>query len=728
MYNTSSTYKEAVREAGRQFVPHLSITLEDGSRLTLGTGDIMQGGFTVEDGVSAPNSFQIGCACMRQLTVVLNNQTGKFAGKDFNGATLTASVGLVLPDGVEENIPQGTFTVDEATDNGATITLTALDDMDKLDRLYTESTLQYPATLAQILRDCCAVCGVALQTQSFLNDDYVVTTRPDDTNLTFRQMVSYIAQLAGCWAVIGHNNRLELGWYDFERFVVEDGLDGNTDTADGNTDSYDGGIFKVSTYGEGSKTVLRPAELDQLQSATIANTDITVTGVQVVPANDDDTAYLAGKEGYVLSIEGNPLVQGNCEALAWSVWSKIAPIVIRPCNVSSRADPSWEAGDVAYVTDRKGVKHRTIISNRTYAIGGWEKISADAETASRKQSSYSNTSHIVQAARKETAKKIAAYDLQVKYLNDLMSLSMGFYRTVVTSDDGSSVAYLHDKPLLEESQTIWKNTVDGFAVSTDGGVTYTAGMDSSGNAVVNVLSAKGINADWIKTGILESANGESTINMDDGTFNLGGGKFVFSSGERLSLEGDISCYQGENGIEIKAYENDYSPVILIKCGTRYPESQIRSDNTGALLLLAGTMLIVEAPLGAQFRDTNVTIGGTLNVAGNIYSNGIQVTSDRDKKTDIQPAECDALSKLHDLKFYSYSLLGDKKQTDSARTMQKNHVSIGIMHDEAPEEIRTHDATDSKSIDLYAYVNLLAKAVQELTAKVETLESQLQGKE
>ena len=57
-----------------------------------------------------------------------------------------------------------------------------------------------------------------------------------------------------------------------------------------------------------------------------------------------------------------------------------------------------------------------------------------------------------------------------------------------------------------------------------------------------------------------------------------------------------------------------------------------------------------------------------------------------------------------------------------------HVELGVMHDEAPQEIQTHDAEGSKSIDLYAYINLLAKAVQELTAKVEALESHSKSKE
>ena len=729
MRNTTSTYKEAVRESGREFVPTLTAILADGTSLTLGANDIMQGGFTVEDGVSAPNTLQVGCACMKQLTVVLNNYENAFAGKDFTGAVLTASVGLMLPDGTEETVSFGSFTVDEAVDNGVTITLTALDDMEKLDRPYAESTLQYPATLSQILQDCCSNCGVILGNSRLLNDSYTVAARPDDANLTFRQMVSYVAQLAGCWARMSRGY-LMLDWYDYDRFVVEDGLDGNTDTADGLTDNYDGGIFDTPTYGTGSHKVLRPAELDQLQSSTIAAADITVTGVQVIPADDNDTAYLAGKEGYVLSIEGNPLVQGGYDDLAWSLYGKIGPLTFRPCSLSSRGDPSWEAGDVAYVTDRKGIRHRTVISNLTYSIDGWEKISADAETVSRKQSSYSNTTKIVQAARKEVAKKISAYDLQVRYLNDLMSLSMGFYRTEEIAEDGSMVAYLHDKPELSESMTIWKNTIDGFAVSTDGVATWTAGMDSNGNAVVNVLSAKGINADWINAGCIQSqTNPNISINLDSDTI-----KIQNNAGEGLSIgEDGNAVFSGR----IVWGEHDY--IEKESDGKTY----LVSTDDLIILQLYGSVKIPEGYTQVKWLEASsgihssgaLSVSGNATIGGELYVNGVQVTSDRAKKTNIQPVDCSALDRVRSLKFYSYDM-AESGEESSARVHAAStenassgyQVAIGIMHDEAPEEIRTHDTSGSKSIDLYAYINLLAKAVQELSAKVETLESQLQSKE
>jgi hypothetical protein len=78
---------------------------------------------------------------------------------------------------------------------------------------------------------------------------------------------------------------------------------------------------------------------------------------------------------------------------------------------------------------------------------------------------------------------------------------------------------MHDKPTLAESMKIWKQTADAFAVSTDGGVTYTAGFDVEGNAVVNILSAIGVNADWVRTGKLLSNDGATLIDMAYGVAN-----------------------------------------------------------------------------------------------------------------------------------------------------------------------------------------------------------------
>lgn len=126
----------------------------------------------------------------------------------------------------------------------------------------------------------------------------------------------------------------------------------------------------------------------------------------------------------------------------------------------------------------------------------------------------------------------------------LIANSLGFYETSEIDAEGRRIAYLHNKPLLSESTVIWKYTVQGFTWSTDGGATWNGGINADGNATLKTLSALGINADWIKTGVIKSLNGKSEINMDTGEANLYG---------KLTTQNDSNGYSIEcapGGIQI----------------------------------------------------------------------------------------------------------------------------------------------------------------------------------
>lgn len=94
-------------------------------------------------------------------------------------------------------------------------------------------------------------------------------------------------------------------------------------------------------------------------------------------------------------------------------------------------------------------------------------------------------------------KKTSAYKQAEQNLTALMAQSFGVFKTQEVLPDGSTVSYLHNKPTLETSTKLWKMTADAFAVSTDGGKTWNAGLDANGNVLVNVLSAIGIEASWL---------------------------------------------------------------------------------------------------------------------------------------------------------------------------------------------------------------------------------------
>lgn len=112
------------------------------------------------------------------------------------------------------------------------------------------------------------------------------------------------------------------------------------------------------------------------------------------------------------------------------------------------------------------------------------------------------------------------------------------------------------------------------------------------------------------------------------------------------------------------------------------------------------------------RTTGYRFGdGTEKGYGFLFAANFTVMSDRALKTNISQINSnDALAKVKSLKFYSYNT------TDS-----DNCCNMGIMADEAPKDILY---TDGKSVNLYDYISLTAKAVQELSQKVEALEQKI----
>lgn len=102
-------------------------------------------------------------------------------------------------------------------------------------------------------------------------------------------------------------------------------------------------------------------------------------------------------------------------------------------------------------------------------------------------------------------------------MNKLAANTLGFYYTEEKAEDGSIIAYRHDKPNLSESTIIYKNGIDGFFLSVDGGQTWKAGFDSNGDAVLNILYAIGIQSKWINIRGFTATdnNGKETFKIDE---------------------------------------------------------------------------------------------------------------------------------------------------------------------------------------------------------------------
>ena len=481
MYPTSDEFKQAITASGIEMLAKVEIDLAGETHLSLDSHDIMENGLEITDSTSESGTFQVGAAIINQLTLTLNNFENKFSKYDFCGAVIKPYAGVVTKKDwhgdTVEYVPMGVYTVDDPSAVGSIITITALDNMAKLDIPYSKSTLTYPATLKQIAENACSTAGVVLVGGDFLNSGYSVAKRPADEKRTCREILSYVAQLAGCFARCSRTGEIEIKWYTEPSNLWNVGYKASSVTT---------GIF-----------------------------DTEITGVDVTGNDDKKTIYKSGTEDYAISISDNPLVQNSPQTFADSLGAKFIGMKFRTYSSTSLSNPAVEAGDIVNLTDAKGNTYKTFVSNLDYKIGDREQYSADAESPTAKHQQRSTVSaQVLQKAHEEAEKQISTYDETVKQLSQLMINAMGFYETVEKQPDGAEIDYMHDKPNLADSTTVWKRTVDGIAVSTDGGHTFTAGITADGNAVVKVLTAIGINADWIIAGMLKSRSGTSFFDLD----------------------------------------------------------------------------------------------------------------------------------------------------------------------------------------------------------------------
>ena len=517
MINVSNEFKRAMSGGRGGFLPYIDITLANGKKLpTLTKDNLLNNGVKITDGVTSSGEFSTGGCIINKADVTLDNTDESLSEYDFYGATATIYIGLQLSGGIER-IRKGVYTVDEATYTEPIIKLQCLDNMHKLDRNYSDVKTSYPNTLGVIVRDICSVCGVPLLNSMFDNYKYVVKQRPSDAALTCRQVLAYAAQIAGCFARCDAYGRLELRWFEqgiFEQGAVLDG--GRFDDADpyASGDNVSGGTFNpwnagiekdAGTFDDQNKF----HHLFYYNSLTVASDDVVITGIQVTEEfteteTEKKQTELYGQEGYVLKISGNKFIQqGSAGTVAAYLGKKLIGLRFRPMSGQFLGNPTIEAGDLTYVSDRKLRVHNCLVTNLTYTVGGSVSVSCDAATPGKNSADrYSKLTQAMVDLRKNTETKLSEYDKSVKMLTALITQSFGVYQTEEKQEDGSNIMYLHDKPTLDESSTIWKMTADAFAVSTDGGKNWNAGMDSSGNAVVNVLSAIGIHWDWASGGTL----------------------------------------------------------------------------------------------------------------------------------------------------------------------------------------------------------------------------------
>ena len=541
------------------------ITFANNDVLTLTEDDLSGSGcrITISPG---SDSLPLGSVIAKVLTLSFFNLNDRFSDYDFFGASITVTGTVQLTNGTE-NVNLGRFTVTEPETYGETITITAYDDIWKLDKPF-ETSLSFPMLASELFAECCSRCGLSVETASFYNSNFEVVA--PESGKSFREVVGMIASLACGNAIMGDTG-LKIVSYSP---VSVDAL-GFTDggTFDEGTPKYesgaavDGGDFNPWNTGDvldgGSFQDLRNIQLfTEPITQSVTTDDVIITGVRV--KNSDEASYLYGAEGYVIET-ANSLAAGLEEEAATAMGGRLIGLRFRPFTLTRTSYPLAEFCDACYIS-HKGNLYASFVTDIDFKFKGTTELKCSADSPVR-NSTKGNAA--VAASTEQMAKRLVEQERSARTqaehsMRELLNSKAGLYPTIEETQSGN-IYYLHDQPTLATSKTVIKITDEAIGMTNNYIGEYTQwniGLSVNGTVIANILSAIGVSFDWARGGTLTlggNNNQNGILRMmtqagvefarwDKSGLTVNNGKFAVDANGNatvmsLTAYGSLICYE-----------------------------------------------------------------------------------------------------------------------------------------------------------------------------------------
>lgn len=640
MINVSNEFQQLMSKR-TDFKQNAEITFANGEVLTLTEKDFTLSNNMVTD-AGESNGIPLGVAVCRNIQIELMNDDERFSDYDFFGARIRLFLTFQLSETVER-IEYGTFTVLTPETYGITVIITALDDMYKADVAYN-TTLVYPATLGEILRDACNLADISQGDTTFLNDDFVVQSKPED--ITIRQLLGYVAMIAGGNARIDTTGRLKIISYNFDGLEsIRNNIDGGSFNPWQSKADLDGGDFtyNIGDVADGGTftDAINYHIMTMWSDLKVDTDDIVITGIKTEYTNDDNEEMTAeyGVSGYVLQVE-NPLFVGNEQTAIDLIGNVMVGGRFRQFSGDIVANPTIEFMDVVAVIDRKNNVYVSFVTDINFEFFGFTSIKNSAEPTLRNSAkTYSEATKTLVSARKLVKNERSARERAVEQLANDLSKSSGLFMTQEEQSDGSIIYYMHDKSTLAESMIIWKLTALAFGISTDGGKTYPYGFTVNGETITRLLYAEGIDADYItsgtidaskitvtnlnanniKTGKITDKNGYATIDLDSGDISITSSHFSWSSTySSLTKDGKLKATDVDISGKITASTGKIGGFDIGTTSIYNGKSSLLSDSSGVYIGTDGIALgTAEGFKVTPKGDVYIGYAGSLTVDGKI---------------------------------------------------------------------------------------------------------------
>lgn len=355
----------------------------NGKIIQITEADVMSGGFQIDRCIFTGSKLEVGTAIASEMTLKLNNFSGKFNNTVFEGSELFVEIGIAdwsLAEPAVTWLPCGYFTATVQPRTQTIITITALDRMMRFDQYIPAETatlidagkrdivdesgnliqvgkpLALPCTIAELVGQICEQCQVPLaqSISSITNADVQIDALPVlDQAYTFRTVLQWCVGLMGRNAYINHEGNMVIDWPSNRAGAVY---------ISSITNRYKGVVYENS---------------------------IEITGVKYKDSNGGvgDKIYWGNELGCVLDFTGNKLLSNETAAdvskattILMLIYVEIGGFTYIPFTATVNPAPYlWPMDKMSYVDSALKLT-ATMLTNVHFTINGCTELQAVGET------------------------------------------------------------------------------------------------------------------------------------------------------------------------------------------------------------------------------------------------------------------------------------------------------------------------------------------------------------
>lgn len=447
------------------------LTLSSGTELKGGSPGSAVKSLTLHTAVNAGQEFTIGSAFSDYIEAEIWADPG-------GSLQITAGDALTLyrQDDAGNRTKVGVFYAEKPTRTKRnSYKVTAYDTMSKLDADFSgwlhANQAQFPKTIWQLVQLACQRAGVALASSSLpINGSYSVQAFYAD-DLTCRQIISWAAEAAGCYAHMNADGKLQFLTYTDKRSTAKITPDGASNSTAYYADSLSYEDYTVKAI---EKVQIRQSDSD----------------VGVIYPDSTTATNTYAVQGNLLLTTG---AEANLKSVVQNLYNVLKNVTYTPCKVSVPSSSGLACGQIVHVKDARGREFDTYLMSAIISSGkaSFESVGS----ASRESSSAVNSQSYKNLTGKMLEIKTSVDGLEVK-ASDLT----GKYTDLKATVDGLSSEVKKDTKITGGGNLILgSESFKNAALRGSGTVEYN---DDGSTTVTNSNSLKGFDFNTTSTRIV----------------------------------------------------------------------------------------------------------------------------------------------------------------------------------------------------------------------------------